>query len=45
MNGVLATHKERRSSQEKSVFSLKNVLKRKVLVDIDPRKEDRAIRA
>jgi len=28
-----------------SVFSLKNVLKRKVLVDIDPRIEDRAIRA
>ena len=28
-----------------SVFSLKNGLKRKVLVDVDPRKEDRAIRA
>ena len=27
-----------------SVFSLKNVLKRKVLMDIDPRKADRAIR-
>ena len=27
-----------------SVFSLKNDLKRKVLMDVDPRKEDRAIR-
>jgi len=27
-----------------SVFSLKNGLKRKVLMDVDPRKEDRAIR-
>ena len=27
-----------------SVFSVKNGLKRKVLVDIDPRKEDKAIR-
>ena len=27
-----------------SVFSLKNGLKRKVLVDVDPRKEDRSIR-
>ena len=27
-----------------SVFSLKNVLKRKLLMDIDPRKEDRVIR-
>ena len=28
-----------------NVISVKNGLKRKVLVDIDPRKEDRAIRA
>ena len=27
-----------------SVFSLKNGLKRKVLMDVDPRKEDRSIR-
>ena len=27
-----------------SVFSLKNDLKRKVLMDVDPRKEDRSIR-
>jgi len=27
-----------------SVFSLKNDLKRKVLMDVDPRKEDRAVR-
>ena len=28
----------------KSVFYLKNGLKRKVLMDVDPRKEDRSIR-
>ena len=27
-----------------NVFSLKNGLKRKVLMDVDPRKEDRSIR-
>ena len=44
MNGVLATQRKKVITRE-SVFSLKNVLRRKVLVDIDPRKEDRAIRA
>ena len=43
-NGVPVTQKERRPSHEKSVFFLKNGLKRKVLMNIDPRKEDRAIR-
>ena len=44
MNWVFVTQKERKSSHEKNVFSIKNGLKRKVLMDIYPRKEDRAIR-
>ena len=43
-NGVPVTQKERRPSHEKSVFFLKNGLKRKVIIHVDPRKEDRAIR-
>ena len=46
MNWVLVTQEERKKVMHQKIYSLqKNGLKRKVLVDIDPRKEDRAIRA
>jgi hypothetical protein len=43
-NELSICYSERKSSHEKNVFSIKNGLKRKVLMDIYPRKEDRAIR-
>ena len=36
--------KRKKTIAWESVFSLKNGLKRKVLMDVDPTKEDRAIR-
>ena len=45
MNWVLVTQKERKKViASENIFSVKNGLKEKVLMDIDPRKEDRVIR-
>ena len=41
---ITCDSKRKKTIAWESVFSLKNGLKRKVLIHVDPRKEDRAIR-